>query len=94
MLTYYRTGDLDDCRSHVRRFRMCVMSRLRSQDESELIFQEEERKEKEKNPKAEPVWEFRPEYVVSIAEHNRLEREKRKAENAEADRQLEEWWKT
>lgn len=89
---YYRTGALDDCGGRVRRFRMCVMSRVRSQDASERIYEEEEQRERGSEPKAEPVWRLRPEYVARVNELERAERQRRQEENVAADEELQNWW--
>eukprot|EP00171_Calliarthron_tuberculosum_P013772 IDg13772t1 len=90
---YYMTGALDDCRGRVRRFRMCVLSRVRNQDTSERIYEEEEQRDRGTEKKAEPVWRLRPEYVARIAELERTERQQRQEKNAAADEDLQNWWR-
>lgn len=66
---YYINGELDDCRGRLRRFRLCLMSRLKPEAESELLFEEEEQREKKaKNlDNVQPVWELREEYLDNVA---------------------------
>jgi Protein of unknown function (DUF3128) len=35
---YYQSGELDDCRGRLKRFRMCAMSRFRSSADSEVTL--------------------------------------------------------
>lgn len=79
---YYRNGELDNCRGKMRSFRMCVMSRLRSQAVSEQVYAAEEAAASSK--RAPPVWEIRPEYLERIPKSD--------AEN-EGTEDTAKWWK-
>lgn len=85
---YYVRGELDDCRGRLKKFRMCMLSRFRAQQDSELIYEEEERREQAERPK--PVWEMREEFLERVARADREEREKARAgKNTEEN---EAWW--
>lgn len=87
---YYITGELDDCRARLKRFRMCVMSRFRPQQDSEIIYQAEEEKEIKAAgmEHVKPVWEFREEYLESVADAEREEKDKDIADQKDG----EAWW--
>lgn len=88
---YYVTGELDDCRARLRRFRMCVMSRFRSQSESEVLYEAEEEADKAKKPAAPPVWTSREEYVRRMQDVE--EKEAREmTESQKRDKETENWW--
>lgn len=90
---YYVEGQLDDCRGRVRRFRMCMMSRFRRQEVSELLYEQEEIAERKRTgADGDPVWLLRPEYVAAVQEADRADRKQREEGNAEADKELEKWW--
>lgn len=89
---YYITGQLDDCRGRLKRFRMCVMSRFRPQAVSETIYAEEETKQKSGKDKGNPVWEFREEYLANVHKSEQQERrdlEMKREEEAEGEVK---WW--
>ena len=87
---YYITGEFDNCRGRLKRFRMCVMSRFRSHSESEKLYEEVEMKEKISHP---PVWDFRPEFIAKTEEHERKLAENLQEENIQPEKGFEEWWK-
>lgn len=71
---------------------MCVLSRFRSQAVSESIYEDEEIKEKAKIEQAEPVWEFREEYLANIQRAEQQERrdlDMKREEEAEGEVK---WW--
>lgn len=65
---YYIEGQLDDCRGRLRRFRLCLLARLKPHGEAERMFHEENQREsKAKNlDKVQPVWTIRPEFLESV----------------------------
>lgn len=71
---------------------MCVMSRFRSPQRSEEIYELEEKKEDMKKPRADPVWEMREEYLERVRKvemEEMRDRERKKEKEAEGD---VEWW--
>lgn len=88
---YYINGELDDCRGRVRRFRMCMMSRFRSQEESEKLYEKAEEQENAKKT-YDPVWELRPEFVERIREQEIMERREDDERNKRSEKEMEKWW--
>lgn len=89
---YYITGQLDDCRGRLKRFRMCVMSRFRPQAVSETIYEEEETKESSRKSNAPPVWESSEEYLANV---DKAEQEERRETNIQREGEAKEgaqWW--
>lgn len=84
---YYMFGQLDDCRGRLKRFRMCAMSRFRSKDESELLYEEEEKRESAGRPP--PIWELRAEFLENVAKAEQEEQEQIERGEVEKD---EAWW--
>lgn len=86
---YYIEGQLDDCRGRLRRFRLCLLARLKPQSEAERMYQEEEQREREsKNlDGVKPVWDLRPEFADSVrrAEEQELRDGKEQEEKSS-------WW--
>lgn len=87
---YYIYGELDDCRGRLRKFRLCALSRLRPQNASEKMYEQEEIKQNIKQPKAKPVWQMKEEYLRTVKEFDRKE----SAENPGNENKEEqtEWW--
>lgn len=91
---YYITGQLDDCRGRLRRFRLCVMSRFRPQSVSEQLYAEDDLSEKKKKGLAdiEPVWSLKEEYLENVRKAE--EEDRRKAElqrEGESNGEVK-WW--
>lgn len=89
---YYITGELDDCRGRLKRFRMCVMSRFRPQAVSEALYEEEETKEKGKKEQTNPVWELREEYLANVV---KAEQQERRDVDLQREKEAEgevKWW--
>lgn len=86
---YYQTGELDDCRGRLRRFRMCVMSRFRSEEDSEKLY--EEVADKEAKHVAPPVWQLRKEYVDRIRSVEEAERKAIQESGVDVDDGTA-WW--
>ena len=87
---YYREGVFDNCRDRMKTFRMCVMSRLRPQEESEKLYELEERKKQAK--KGQPVWEIRPEFERATAEYDAKRSDDGGANGNDASGS-DKWWK-
>lgn len=89
---YYITGELDNCRGRLKKFRMCVMSRFRPQNQSEVLYEQEEIKEQKKKNihNIKPVWELREEYLSNVARVEKEEMEARQKGQEEED--LSAWW--
>ncbi|PXF46562.1 hypothetical protein BWQ96_03690 [Gracilariopsis chorda] len=88
---YYITGQLDDCRGRLKRFRMCVMSRFRAQSDSEHLYEQDEINEKKKKglDTVKPVWEFRQEYLDNV---RRAEREDTEQQKQGQNENQSAWW--
>lgn len=86
---YYQTGELDDCRGRLKRFRMCVMSRFRPEEESEKLYGEVA--DEEAKHIAPPVWELRKEYVDRIRNIEDAERNLAKEGGVDAEDGTA-WW--
>lgn len=86
---YYQTGELDDCRGRLKRFRMCVMSRFRSVEESEKLYEEVAHEETKDVPPL--VWELREEYVEVLKSTEEAERNAMKNGGGEPDSSTA-WW--
>lgn len=89
---YYITGQLDDCRGRLKRFRMCLMSRFRPQEVSETIYEEEEKKDSSGKSKAPPVWEFSDEYLANVRKAEQQERKETKMQREEEADGEAKWW--
>lgn len=87
---YYIEGQLDDCRGRLRRFRLCLLARLKPQSEAERIYQREEQREREskKLDQITPVWEMRTEFLDSV---RRAEKQDSSEDNLQEDRKSS-WW--
>lgn len=83
---YYMYGEFDNCRGRLRRFRLCLLSRIKNEKDSEMLFEEEERRAKEAcNLKdAKPVWEMREEYLDNVA--------RAEQDSPEPSKEKESWW--
>lgn len=84
---YYRHGELDDCRARMRRFQLCLLSRLKPRGESERLYREEDARVRaaaaaSSSPPAPPVWHPRQEYIDSV----------NSAPPDDDSRQEDRWW--
>lgn len=71
---------------------MCIMSRFRSQQSSEQIYELEETREEMRRPKADPVWELREEYLERVRQAE-LEDMRKQEANREKDTEGNvKWW--
>jgi Protein of unknown function (DUF3128) len=88
---YYQTGELDDCRGRLRRFRMCVMSRFRPEEESAKLYDAVAQEEaKDSSP---PVWELREEYVRRVQSMEEADRRSVREGGGEAPSDSKDgWW--
>lgn len=89
---YYITGELDDCRGRLKRFRMCIMSRFRPQAVSEALYEEEETKERGGKEQTNPVWELKEEYVANV---QKAEQQERREVDLQREKEAEgevKWW--
>lgn len=87
---YYIEGQLDDCRGRLRRFRLCLLARLKPHSEAERIYQEEEQRQRKskKLDQVKPVWEMRSEFIDSV---RHAEEQEFKDENVQEEKQSS-WW--
>lgn len=88
---YYITGELDSCRGKLRRFRMCVLSRFRPQEQSEVLYEEDDRLVKKAKglENVKPVWELRDDYLENIA---RAEHEETQNSDSQQEDNQTKWW--
>lgn len=91
---YYVTGEFDDCRGRLRRFRLCVLSRFRPQSVSERLYEEDDSNEKKKKGLSgiEPVWELKEEYLENV---RKAEQEDRRDAELQREKESEgevKWW--
>lgn len=86
---YYRNGELDNCRGRLKRFRLCLMSRLMSHNDSERVFAQEEQRDRQSMgmEDVKPIWEFREEYLENLA---RAEQQEDK--ELQTPHEKERWW--
>lgn len=85
---YYMNGELDNCRGRLRRFRLCLMSRLKPQSEAEELFvREEQRIIRQKNlDNVQPIWQMREEYLDNVA------RAQQHSEGNQSEKESTSWW--
>lgn len=86
---YYKNGELDDCRGRLRRFWLCLMSRLTNHAESERLFAQEEQRERQARDmdNVEHVWKFREEYLENLARA-----EEQDDNEPQMPHEKERWW--
>ena len=89
---YYMTGELDDCRGRMRRFRMCIMSRFRHQEAAEKIYEEYEEGEKMEKAQHEPVWEIRQSFLEKVYEEDQREEAEIDANHNKKSDTNNQWW--
>lgn len=84
---YYMFGNFDNCRGRLRRFRLCLLSRVKSSEDAELMFKEEEHREKEAGIQkdTEPIWEMREEFLNNVA---RAEEQ----DTSDTGHEKDSWW--
>lgn len=74
---YYMNGQLDSCRGRLRRFRLCLLSRLKPSSQAEQLFVEDEQRANAEASleNVQPVWEVRDDYLANVKQAEEEEKD-------------------
>lgn len=78
----------------LRRFRVCILSRLKPESESRQLFEQQEIREKEDEnlQDVQPVWELKDEYLRNVALAEQQEQEQEQGALHDGDTSTKSWW--